>query len=268
MEGRELLRRRGDEIVGEEASRASTTSESPRHGADGGRNPSQHRGEEAGPTCTTNHMVDGAFAPATRSFAGGDCVQSKNILTEKSVWQPMGSTANRQGRVIADNIAGLPTRFAGVVGTAILKLFHLTIGKTGLNEEQGRAAGFDPVSVIVEEPDRPHFMPGMGAMTIRLVADRRSRRVIGAQFMGNGVVDKRLDSIVAAISSGMTVDMLADADFAYAPPFATALDPTTHAANTLRNKMDGLVRTYSPAELKARMERLSRRAGCAPQELD
>lgn len=204
-------------------------------------------------------------------FAGGDCVQSKNILTEKSVWQPMGSTANRQGRVIADNIAGLPTRFAGVVGTAILKLFHLTIGKTGLNEEQGRAAGFDPVSVIVEEPDRPHFMPGMGAMTIRLVADRRSRRVIGAQFMGNGVVDKRLDSIVAAISSGMTVDMLADADFAYAPPFATALDPTTHAANTLRNKMDGLVRTYSPAELKARMEEAEPPVLLdvrSPQELD
>ncbi len=187
-------------------------------------------------------------------YAGGDCVQSKNILTEKSVWQPMGSTANRQGRVIADNIAELPTRFAGVVGTAILKLFHLTIGKTGLDEEQARAAGFDPVSIVVEEPDRPHFMPGKGAMTIRLVADRKSRRVLGAQFMGGGVVDKRLDSLVAAITCGMTVDMLADTDFAYAPPFATALDPTTHAANVLRNKMDGLVKTYSPKELKALME--------------
>jgi len=91
-------------------------------------------------------------------------------------------------------------------------------------------------------------------MTIRLVADRRSRRVIGAQLLGKGVVDKRLDSIVSAVSSGMTVDMLADADFAYAPPFATALDPTTHAANALRNKLDGLVKTYSPKELKDRME--------------
>ncbi len=187
-------------------------------------------------------------------YAGGDCVQSTHALTGKPVWQPMGSTANRQGRVIADNIAGLDTPFGGVLGTGILKLFNLTIGKTGLNEAQARENGFDPVSILIEGPDRPHFMPGMGALSIRLVADRKSRKLLGAQFMGGGVADKRLDSLVAAITGGMTVDMLADADFAYAPPFATALDPTTHAANALRNKMDGLVRTYTPRELTDRMK--------------
>lgn len=188
-------------------------------------------------------------------YAGGDCIQSTHAVTGKPVWQPMGSTANRQGRVIADNIAGLDTPFGGVLGTGILKLFNLTIGKTGLNEAQARENGFDPVSILIEGPDRPHFMPGMGSLSIRLVADRKSRKLLGAQFMGGGVADKRLDSLVAAITGGMTVDMLADADFAYAPPFSTALDPTTHAANALRNKMDGLVRTYTPKELTERMKK-------------
>ncbi len=186
-------------------------------------------------------------------YAGGDCVISKNLITGRPVWQPMGSTANREGRVIADNIAGYGTSFSGVLGTGILKLFNLTIGRTGLNEGQAKEAGFDPVSIVVEEQDRPHFMPGMGDLTIRLVAYRTSRRIIGAQIMGTGVADKRLDSLVSAISAGMTVDLLADGDFAYAPPFSTALDPNTHAANSLKNKMDGLVRTYQAAELKERM---------------
>lgn len=187
-------------------------------------------------------------------YAGGDCVQTKSVLTGKPVWQPMGSTANRQGRVIADVIAGRQTSFAGVLGTGILKLFDLTIGRTGLNETQARDAGFDPVSTLVHEPDRPHFMPDMGSMAMRLVADRKTRQLLGAQVMGDGVVDKRLDSLVAAITAKMTVDDLADADFAYAPPFSTALDPTTHAANVLRNKMDGLMRTYTPKELSERMK--------------
>ena len=202
-----------------------------------------------------NIIVDDHMRTSDPSiYAGGDCVLSKHAITGKLVWQPMGSTANRQGRVIADNIAGLDTPFGGVLGTGILKLFSLTIGKTGLNEAQAAENGFDPVSILIEGPDRPHFMPGMGSLSIRLVADRKSRKLLGAQFMGGGVADKRLDSLVAAITGGMTVDMLADTDFAYAPPFATALDPTTHAANALRNKMDGLVRTYTPKELTERMQ--------------
>ena len=188
-------------------------------------------------------------------YAGGDCVQSTHLITGKPVWQPMGSTANRHGRVIADNIAGLSTAFSGVLGTGILKLFSLTIGKTGLSEAQAREAGLDPVSIVVEEPDRPHFMPGMGGMTIRLIADKSTRKLLGAQIMGTGVVDKRLDALVAAISGGLTVDLLSDSDFAYAPPFSTALDPSTHAANSLKNKMDGLVRTYQAKELAERMEK-------------
>jgi rhodanese-related sulfurtransferase len=97
-------------------------------------------------------------------------------------------------------------------------------------------------------------MPQGGVVMIKLVADRWSRKVLGAQAFGTGKIDKRLDVLVAAVNGGLTIDDLADLDVAYAPPFTTALDPVTHAANALKNKMDGLVKTYSASELKQKME--------------
>lgn len=188
-------------------------------------------------------------------YAGGDCAETVNFLTGKRVWQPMGSTANRQGRVIADAIAGLPAMFRGVQGTGILKFFELTAGKTGLTDAEVLEAGLDPVAVTVVGCDIPHFMPGAGSLTMRLSCERKSRRVLGLQLLGNGRGDKRLDAAVNAIASGMTVDDLADADLAYAPPFSTALDMLTHAANALRNKLDGLMPSYSATELAAKFER-------------
>lgn len=186
-------------------------------------------------------------------YAGGDCVELEHVITRKRVRQPMGSAANRHGRVIADNIAGMQTRFMGVAGSAIMKAFDATIGRTGLNEKEAAEAGFDPVAVTVTDADKPHFMPGAGVITIRLVADRKTRKVLGAQLFGPGQVDKRLDVLVTAITGGQTVDDVADIDLAYAPPYATALDPVTHAANALRNKMDGLMTSYSPQELQAKL---------------
>ena len=187
-------------------------------------------------------------------YAGGDCVIGRHAVTDMLVWQPMGSTANRQGRVIADNIAGRATSFKGVQNTAIMKLFEYTVGKTGLSEEQARQSGFDAVSMTVVDPDKPHFMPQGGTLIIRLVADKWSRKVLGAQLFGTGRIDKRLDVLVTAVNGGLTVDDLADLDLAYAPPFNTALDPVTHAANSMRNKIDGLVKSYSATELKQKIE--------------
>ncbi len=187
-------------------------------------------------------------------YSGGDCAIGRHIVTGKPCWQPMGSTANRQGRVIADNIAGKGTCFKGVQSTAIMKLFEYTVGKTGLTEEQARDNGFDAVSMTIVDPDKPHFMPQGGVVMIKLVADRWSRKVLGAQSFGTGKIDKRLDVLVAAVNGGLTIDDLADLDIAYAPPFTTALDPVTHAANSLKNKMDGLVKTYSASELKKKMD--------------
>ena len=188
-------------------------------------------------------------------YAGGDCVESCNILTGKPVWQPMGSTANRQGRVIADHIAGLPSRFGGVEGTSIARVFDWTVGKTGLSAEAARDAGFSPVEILSSNPDIPNFMPGSAMMFIRLVADEPTRRILGAQATGPGKADKRLDVVATAIKGNLTVDDLSDADLAYAPPFSTALDPLTHAANALRNKMDGLMKSVGPQELQNKAER-------------
>ncbi|EFC91106.1 FAD-dependent pyridine nucleotide-disulphide oxidoreductase [Dethiosulfovibrio peptidovorans DSM 11002] len=188
-------------------------------------------------------------------YAGGDCVEVRHILTGKGVRQPMGSSANREGRVIADNILGRGSTFKGVLGTAIMKFFEYTVGRTGFNEHQARKEGFDPISVTVTAPDKPHFMPGAAWMVIKLVADKNTKRLLGGQIFGPGAVDKRLDGLVTAVTGGLTVDDLADTDFAYAPPYATALDPMTQTANVLRNKMEGLMTSYSPRELAAKMDR-------------
>lgn len=188
-------------------------------------------------------------------YAGGDCVESLNILTGKPVWQPMGSAANRQGRVIADHIAGLKSSFGGVEGTAIARVFDWSIGKTGLTAEAAREAGFSPVEILTSNPDLPGFMPENSMLFLRLVADAATRRVLGAQIAGPGRADKRLDVVATALKGQLTVDDLADTDLAYAPPFSSALDPVTHAANALRNKMDGLMKSCSPSELKAKAER-------------
>ncbi|MFA0887583.1 MAG: FAD-dependent oxidoreductase [Synergistales bacterium] len=188
-------------------------------------------------------------------YAGGDCVETFNLLTGKPVRQPMGSTANRQGRVIADAIAGRKTEFKGVLGTAILRLFETTAGRTGLSLEAARDAGFDPISVAIMNSDKPHFMPGSAPVILKIVADRGTGRILGAQAFGPGDVSKRLDTLVAAITGRLTIDDLADADLGYAPPYSTALDPLTHAANALRNKAEGLMKTYSPSELEEKVKR-------------
>ena len=187
-------------------------------------------------------------------YAGGDCVEVRHRITGEKVRQPMGSSANREGRVIADNIAGRKSTFGGVMGSAIMRFFDYTVGRTGFNESAARERGFDPITMTVTAADIPHFMPGASWLVIKLVADRGTGRLLGGQFFGPGVVDKRLDALVAAITCGQTVEDLADTDLSYAPPYATALDPLTQAANAMRNKMEGLMESYSPGEFVRRAQ--------------
>ena len=187
-------------------------------------------------------------------YAGGDCVETLQIVTGRPTWQPMGSTANRHGRVIADHIAGLPSRFGGVQGTAVVRAFGWTLGKTGLTPEEAKNAGFDPIDATASNPDIPLFMPGSGLTIMRLVADRKTRRILGFQAFGAGRIDKRVDVAATAIKGRLTLDDVADVDLGYAPPFSTALDPLTHAANLLRNKLDGLLKTLTQQQLKARLD--------------
>ncbi|BCR06318.1 pyridine nucleotide-disulfide oxidoreductase [Desulfuromonas versatilis] len=183
-------------------------------------------------------------------FAAGDCAESTDLLSGKKVYVPLGSTANKHGRVVADNLCGREERFPGILGSLSVKVFDLNVARSGLSEEDARLLGRDPVTVLASAPDRAHIYPGAKPVIIKLVAERASRRLLGAQVLGSGAVDKRIDTLVAALTLGASVDQLATMDLAYAPPFASAMDPLIQAANVLRNKLDGIAASLDPLEVQ------------------
>lgn len=186
-------------------------------------------------------------------YAGGDCVENINLVNGRPIYTPQGSVANRHGRVIGNNITGMREAFPGVLGTVIFKIFDFTIGRTGLTESQARETGYPVQTALVSGADRAHFYPGTGSVVVKLVVDAPSRKILGAQLVGEGEVNKRLDVLVGAITMGATVDDLANFDLAYAPPYNTAMDVLHHAANMMRNKLAGEAKTVTPAELQKRL---------------
>jgi len=186
-------------------------------------------------------------------YAAGDCVEQTHAVTGKPVWIPGAVPASIQGRVAANNICGGEEAFPAVTGTFIVKLFEWTAGRTGLTEREARQAGFDPVSVIVPGPDRAHYIPTARNVVFKLVADRATGRLLGAQGVGPGEIAKRIDIVATALASGTDVEGLAHLTLAYAPPYSMAMDIVVTAANVLRNKLDGLLRGISPIELRQQM---------------
>ncbi len=181
-------------------------------------------------------------------YAAGDCAMVHSAITGKPAWSPMGSTANINGRIIAQNIMGKELRYRGSLGTAVCQLPGLNVGRTGLTEAQAKAEGFDPISVVTIVDDKAHYMPGAATFTMKLIADRSTQRLLGVQVAGPGAVDKIVDITVTAIQCGATLDQLDGADFAYAPPFSTAIHPFAHTLNVLKNKLSGAFETFTPAE--------------------
>lgn len=188
-------------------------------------------------------------------YAGGDCAENVNLITGKPLFAPMGSTANKHGRVIADHICGIETPFHGVVGTAICKLFNLNIAKTGLSEKQARAEGLDVVTVLNPAPDKAHFLKDAKMIIIKLVVENKTGRLLGAQIVGPGDVAKRMDVVVTTITAGRPVTDIAHLDLAYAPPFSPAMDNIITAANIAENKLKGIGLAYSPVDVKAKIDR-------------
>ncbi len=184
-------------------------------------------------------------------YAAGDCASVTNRITGKAQWSPMGSTANIAGRVAAMDINGASVAYPGVLGTGVCKLPELNVGRTGLSEEAAREAGYDVISVLSVVDDKAHYYPGAGSFIVKMTADKTSRKLLGIQVLGKGEVDKMVDIAVTAISLGATVDQLENLDFAYAPPFSTAIHPFAHTVNILLNKMSGAFETFTPAEYKA-----------------
>lgn len=187
-------------------------------------------------------------------YAGGDCVENTHLVTGKKVFVPMGSTANKHGRVIGENICGGMAKFRGVLGTVVVKVLDYNVGKVGLTEREAREMGYEYMSVMTGGHDRPHYMPGAKLMTVKLVFDPKTRRLLGAQSFGEGDIAKRIDVLATAITMGATVDDLFDIDLGYAPPYSGPIDNVAVAANAAMNKLAGVLNGISPLEAKAKME--------------
>ena len=188
-------------------------------------------------------------------YAGGDCVENMNRITRQKMLAPLGSTANKHGRVIGTNVTGGAEAFPGVSGTAITKVFKYNVGRVGLSELQAQEAGYDVVTCLVPGNDHATYYPKSQELLVKLVAEKASGRLLGGQVVGEGETAKRIDVLATALAFGATVDELANLDLAYAPPYNSAFDPLHHAANVIRNKRSGYARALSPMEVKSKVER-------------
>ncbi|MEF8806947.1 FAD-dependent oxidoreductase [Natronomonas sp.] len=171
-------------------------------------------------------------------YAAGDCAEARHVVTGEPDHVPLALTANRAGRAIGETVTGSPTPVGDIAGTAIVKAFDLGAARTGIiDEERAREAGFDPVSVTISASSRAHYYPGGSELTVTLVADRDSERVLGASLVGEEGV-KRIDTVATALNAEMTVTELQNTDLAYAPPFSPVWDPILTAAKVLGGKLD------------------------------
>lgn len=189
-------------------------------------------------------------------YTGGDCAETTLRVTGRPFWQPLGDTANLMGRVIGTNVALASqghkpaARFPGVLGTNIFRVFDLNLGQTGLTERAALEAGYEIEVVVVPTSDRPHYMPGAGSVTVKLVAELGSGRLLGAQAWGNGAVDKVVDTLAMALWLGATVEDLTNLDLAYAPPFSPALGNVIVAAQVLENQLSREIQGITAAGVR------------------
>ncbi len=180
-------------------------------------------------------------------YAVGDCAMVKNAITGNPQWSAMGSTANLAARAMAKKMYGQGTGYGGCLGTGVVRLLPaLNGGRTGLTQEQAAAAGIDATSVVCVLDDKAHYYPGASSFIVKLTAETQSRRLLGIQVLGAGAVDKMVDIAVTGIYQKMKLDDFDTMDFAYAPPFSTAIHPFATACYILENKLDGVIDTMSP----------------------
>ena len=182
-------------------------------------------------------------------YAAGDCVEVRHLVSGKKFYAPLGSLANKEGRVVGDNMAGIPSLFKGAVGSFIMKAFDVCIGATGLSHDVALAEGYDADVALTAPSDRAHFFPTVDNVVFQMVFDRRTRRVLGLQGfgpMGDGI-SARIDAAAALVSMGATIDDFGILEMAYAPPFSAAIDSINAAAYVADNICDGRLRKLSVA---------------------
>ncbi len=187
-------------------------------------------------------------------YAVGDCIETKHLITGKNVYAPFGDLANLQGRVAGENAASENcVTFPGTIQTGICKIFDFSAGSTGLSEKAAEDAGFDAITAVNASPDKPGFMAGKLLVT-KLVADKSSGRVLGAQCVGPGDVSRQLGQWAMAIQAKMGVEDLINADLPYAPPFSLAIDHFICTAHIMQNKMKGRYTGITNAEMKEKLD--------------
>ena len=189
-------------------------------------------------------------------YAGGDCVLNRYAagLLGTPVYTPLGSTANKHGRTIADHIAGHATPFNGITLTAVARAFDFTIGRTGLTEKQARELRLDIETFTWAGPDKPHYMRDSRPLIIKMLASRQDRKLLGVQVIGPGEASKRLDVAAGMLLMGATLEQVAIIDFGYAPPYGPPLDPLAVSAQMLINKLEGIAAGISGAEAKEQID--------------
>nr|WP_321514076.1 FAD-dependent oxidoreductase [uncultured Pseudodesulfovibrio sp.] len=185
-------------------------------------------------------------------YAGGDCCLVKNLITDQPAYLPLGSMANRQGRVIGSNLAGSESRFDGVLGSFVVKLFETSMAGTGMSLDSAQAVGFDAMSVLLIQLDRAHFYPTKELMTLEMVVEKSTRRVLGVQGFGSSgdAMVGRINTVAAILKSKPTIDEISNLEMAYSPPFAAAMDILNTLANLADNALRGINRGVGPDGFK------------------
>ena len=171
-------------------------------------------------------------------YAVGDCCEKYNLITNRATWIPLGSTANKEGRCAAINIAGNNCNFKGVLNSTITKYFDYTIAIIGLSYKEACKLGFQPEYATVTKRDRAGYMPNPETLTLKLIADKNTRMILGVQAFGKGNVNQRINAVIPAIFSHTRLDDFMNIDIPYAPPFSPSIDSVLNAAQLLYKKIN------------------------------
>ena len=171
-------------------------------------------------------------------YAIGDCAENINLITNSPCWIPLGSTANKEGRCCAVNLSGQKEEFAGVLGSAVTRYNGFTMSLTGLTERDAKIQGYEVETATVTKKDKAGYMPEVKNITIKVIVDKKSRKILGAQAIGCGDADKRINTVTSAIVSGKSIDDFVNLDMTYAPPYSPSIDPLLTALANVQQKLE------------------------------
>ena len=219
-----------------------------------GVTPDSHLAREAGLELGVKGSIlvnDRMETSAPDIYAVGDAVQVKHFVTGQDTLLSLAGPANKQGRIAADNICGGDSRYPGSQGSSVIKVFDMTIATTGVNEKTAKQAGIDCDKVYLSPMSHAGYYPGGKVMTLKVVFEKGTYRLLGAQIVGYEGVDKRIDVLATAIHAGLSALQLKDLDLAYAPPYSSAKDPVNMAGFMIENLSHGLVEQFFPEDVDA-----------------